>query len=108
MNQQLDIEGGRHDLAPATETLKLFGSAPQIKGQTAMQTDPEVFPGYALKRRASLVGARGKFHLVRVYTSTAACGKDASAFNSSVPREHHAWVRDNGHVCARCMREVPR
>lgn len=38
-NQQLDLNGGRHDLAPATESQKLFDSAPQIRGQIALETD---------------------------------------------------------------------
>ncbi len=39
MNQQLDIDGRLHDIAPANETRRLFDSAPQIKGQTALDTD---------------------------------------------------------------------
>ena len=37
--QQLDIDGGLHDLAPEHEAMRLFDSAPQIKGQMAMATD---------------------------------------------------------------------
>ena len=37
-DQQLDIFGDAHDLAPVTETLKLFESATQVRGQLALGT----------------------------------------------------------------------
>jgi hypothetical protein len=37
--QQLDLDGGLHDLAPEHEALRLFDSAPQIRGQIALDTD---------------------------------------------------------------------
>lgn len=40
LGQQLDLDGRLHDLAPAAETLRLFDSAPQIRGQIALETDP--------------------------------------------------------------------
>lgn len=38
-DQQLDLDGGRHDLAPAHEQPHLFTSDPQLKGQTAMSIE---------------------------------------------------------------------
>jgi hypothetical protein len=37
--QQIDFDGGLHDLAPGHESLKLFDSAPQLDGQIALDTD---------------------------------------------------------------------
>jgi hypothetical protein len=38
-DQQLDLYGQAHDVAPAHEQPKLFGSAPQLRGQIALETD---------------------------------------------------------------------
>ena len=39
LGQQLDIDGGLHDLAPQHETMRLFTASPQIRGQIALDTD---------------------------------------------------------------------
>lgn len=39
-DQQLDLDGGAHDIAPTHEQPKLFGSVPQLRGQIALDTDP--------------------------------------------------------------------
>jgi hypothetical protein len=40
VNQQLDVDGGAHDLAPAHKALRLFDPAPnQLAGQLFMSTD---------------------------------------------------------------------
>lgn len=57
MNQQLDITGRLHDIAPAHETVRLFDSAPQIKGQIALDTDAFCEQSGALK--SECVGCRG-------------------------------------------------
>lgn len=39
LDQQIDLDGGLHDVAPATAKLKLFEPAPnQLAGQQQMET----------------------------------------------------------------------
>lgn len=52
LNQQLDFDGGRHDLASATEQPKLFDSAPQMRGQIALDTDRLDTPRGVCEREA--------------------------------------------------------
>jgi hypothetical protein len=35
--QQIDIDGGLHDLAPQSEIMRLFGHKPQLPGQTWLE-----------------------------------------------------------------------
>jgi hypothetical protein len=51
-DQQLDFDGNRHDLAPAVEQPKLFDSAPQMRGQIALDTDRLDTPGGVCEREA--------------------------------------------------------
>jgi hypothetical protein len=39
MNQQIDMDGNLHDLAPRCEQDRLFTADPQIRGQLNMPTD---------------------------------------------------------------------
>lgn len=43
-NQQLDLDGGRHDLAPACEQPRLFDFPTNVRGQLALETDDAPAP----------------------------------------------------------------
>jgi hypothetical protein len=48
MNQQIDMDGNLHDLAPRCEQDHLFTADPQIRGQIAMDADEARRNGYGM------------------------------------------------------------